>query len=77
MAEFKYEIKKEFGKLSDKNGYSKEFNLISYNGKTAGYDIRNWYTDEETGEKKLMKGISLNKEEAEKLRDLLNEVLKS
>lgn len=70
MAEFKFNIEKSFGVLSEKNGYSKEFNLISFNGRPATYDIRSWYTDED-GNKTMMKGISLNKEEALKLRELL------
>lgn len=74
MAEFSYEIKESFATLSDKNGWTKEFNLVSYNGREPSYDIRSWHTDEETGEKKMSKGITLNKEEMKKLIEVLEDI---
>lgn len=72
MDGFEYFIEKEIGVMSNNKGYSKELNLVSFNKKEATYDIRNWYTDPDTGDKKMMKGISLKKEEVIKLREFLN-----
>lgn len=41
MAEIKYEIKQELGVLSgSKSGWTRELNLISWNGAAPKYDIR-------------------------------------
>lgn len=73
MAEFKYDITEEIAVLSDKNGYTKEINMISYNGAEPKVDIRNWSIDED-GEKRMGKGITLSKEEAMALRDALEDI---
>lgn len=73
MADFKYEITEEIAVLSDKSGYTKEINMISYNGAAPKVDIRNWSTGDD-GEKKMGKGITLSKEEAMALRDALEEI---
>ena len=62
MADFNYSITEELGVISEKNGYSKEVNMISYNGAEPKVDIRNWSTGDD-GEKKMGKGITLTKEE--------------
>ena len=68
MAEFKYEITRELGVLSEsKSGWTRELNLISWNGAEPKYDIRDWSPDHE----KMGKGISLNAEEVEKLKSIL------
>ncbi|MCR5597117.1 MAG: YdbC family protein [Lachnospiraceae bacterium] len=68
MADIKYEIVEEIGVLSESSkGWRKELNLISWNGAAAKYDIRDWAPEHE----KMGKGITLTKEEAEKLKDLL------
>lgn len=71
MSDFSYDIKESIAILSEKNGYTKELNLISYGGRPAKYDIRDWYTDED-GNKKMMKGITLSKEEAKELLEALS-----
>lgn len=73
MGDFNYEVVEKFGTLSDKNGWSKEVNLISYNGASAKYDIRSWQTDE-NGDRKMSKGITLTKEEVKELRQILNAI---
>lgn len=73
MAEFKFEIKERIGTLSEKNDYTKELNLISYNDRDPVYDIRTWHTDE-NGDRKMSKGITLNKDELIALRDILNDL---
>lgn len=55
----------------EKNGWSKELNLVSWNGNTAKYDIRSWSSDHT----KMGKGITLTKEELLTLKDVLNELL--
>lgn len=72
MAEFSYEIVEELGTISEgKGGWVKELNLISWNGTSPKYDIRDWSPERE----KMSKGITLSKEDAIALRDLLNKVL--
>ncbi|MBQ7728144.1 MAG: hypothetical protein IJT60_06160 [Clostridia bacterium] len=67
-AEFTFEIKEEIGKLSErKNGWSREVNLISWNGGEPKIDIRDWSADHE----KMGKGITLTDEESEILAQLL------
>lgn len=62
MAEFKYEIKKAIGLLSKNGVYSKEINIISYNGGADKIDIRNW-SEQEDGNKRMGKGITLTLDE--------------
>ena len=55
-----YEITEEIAVLSESDkGWTKELNLISWNGKAPQYDIRNWGPDRE----KVGKGITLTAEE--------------
>lgn len=71
MAEFKYEVKKEIGQLSSsKSGWNREINLVSWNEAKPKLDIRDWAPDHN----KMGKGISLSREEAAILREILNEV---
>ena len=43
MADIKYEINEKLGVLSESSkGWTKELNLISWNGREAKYDIRDW-----------------------------------
>ena len=68
MADFKYEIVKHIGVLSESSkGWTKELNVISWNGANPKFDIRDWAPDHE----KMGKGITLTEEEAAKLRELL------
>ena len=53
--------------------WNKEVNLISWNGRPAKLDIRNWQTDHE----KCGKGITMTWEEAEELVKLLHKILKA
>ena len=66
--DIEFEIKKEIGVMSESpKGWSKELNLISWNGGTAKYDIRDWAPEHE----KMGKGVTLTEEEAHKLYELL------
>jgi len=69
MVEIKFEIVKEIGVLSESpKGWTKELNLVSWNGAEPKYDLRDWAPDHE----KMGKGITLTKEEVQKLSELLN-----
>lgn len=69
MAEIKFEIEKELGSISESpKGWTKELNLISWNGKEAKYDLRDWAPEHE----KMGKGVTLSVDELKKLRDVLN-----
>lgn len=71
MAEFSYEIVKTIGVISEgSGGWTKELNLISWNGKEPKYDIRDWAPDHE----KMGKGVTLTKDDAKALRDLLADI---
>ena len=68
MAELTYEIVKEIGVLSENaRGWRKELNLISWNGRDAKYDSRDWAPEHE----KMGKGITLTEDEAQELKKLL------
>jgi hypothetical protein len=68
MADITFEIVKPFGVISEeKGGWRKELNLVSWNGRTPKLDIRDWSPDHE----KMGKGITLTKDEAAKLAELL------
>ena len=66
--EIKYDIIKELGVLSESaKGWTKELNLISWNGGAPKYDVRDWAPEHE----KMGKGVTLSEEEAKKLVELL------
>jgi hypothetical protein len=71
MAEINFEIKENVGILSQSaKGWSKELNLISWNGKEPKYDLRDWDPEHV----KMGKGVTLSIEELKKLRDMLIEM---
>lgn len=71
MADIKYEIEEELGRLSESSkGWTKELNLISWNGKEAKYDLRDWAPEHE----KMGKGVTLSRDELKELRDILNKM---
>lgn len=69
MADIKYEIVETIGTLSESaKGWTKEINLISWNGSVPKYDIRDWAPNHE----KMGKGITLSEKEIRILKELLN-----
>lgn len=71
MADFTYEIVEEIGVISENaKGWRKELNLISWNGGSPKYDIREWAPDHE----KMGKGITLTEEEAKQLYLVLSQI---
>ena len=72
MREIQDEIVKEIAELSTgDSGYTKEINLISWNGKEPKYDIRSFSPNRE----KCGKGITLNADEAAALLKALQKEL--
>lgn len=72
MKDIQYEIVKEIAVLSKSDsGYTKEINLISWNGKEPKYDIRSFSPDRE----KCGKGITLTEAEAKLLLSALKKQL--
>lgn len=71
MKDIQYEVVKEIAVLSTSDsGYTKEINLISWNGKEPKYDIRSFSPNRE----KCGKGVTLTEAEAEKLLAALEKV---
>lgn len=71
MADIKYEIEKEVGVISESpRGWTKELNLISWNGKEAKYDLRDWAPEHE----KMGKGVTLSLDELKQLKGILNKL---
>jgi len=71
MAEIKFEIVENLGVIGEgAKGWKKEVNLISWNNRAPKIDIRDWDSNHE----KMGKGITLSKEEAVKLLEILSEI---
>ena len=63
--EISFVIERYLGVLSEaQNGWKKELNLVSWNGKPAKLDIREWSPDHQ----RMAKGITLRHEEARLLQ---------
>ena len=70
MADIKFEIKKSIGVISESaKGWTRELNLVSWNGAAPKYDIRDWSPDHT----KMGKGITLSAKEADALREALEQ----
>lgn len=64
-----FEITETIGILSHSTqGWTKQLNIVSWNGREPKYDIRDWDADRE----KMGRGISLTREELLQLRELIN-----
>ena len=65
----KYEIIENLGVIStNKNGWSREVNIVAWGDNPPKLDIREWSPDHV----KMSKGITLTKEEAENIYMLLD-----
>ncbi len=71
--EIRFEIVRRFGGLSapGRTGWTKELNMVAWNGREPKYDIREWSADHS----KMGKGLTLSREEALALKDLLADCL--
>ena len=73
MADFKYEITQELGVISEsKSGWTRELNLVSWNGGVPKFDIRDWAP----GHEKMGKGISLSADEIGNLKKIIDKISK-
>ena len=73
MPDITYDIIKSYGILSEeRGGWKKELNLVSWNGRTPKFDLR----DCAPGHEKMGKGITLTREEAVKLGEYLSAALR-
>lgn len=71
MADFKFDIKKNLGTISESSkGWKREVNVMTWNNKKAKVDIREWDEKHE----QMGKGITLNKEELIQLKDILSKI---
>ena len=72
MADITYEITEELGVISENaRGWTKELNLVSWNGGQPKLDIREWDSEK----KRMSKGITLTWDEAAVLNELLTKAL--
>lgn len=72
MADLQFEIKQRIACLSEeKGGWTKELNLVSWNGNDPKYDIRSWSADHT----KMGKGITFTKQELISLKEILDELI--
>lgn len=66
--EIRFDLKERLGVLAIKdNGWTKEVNIVAWNGGKAKVDIREW----DPSHKRMTKGITLFEEEAELLTKAL------
>lgn len=67
-SEISFEIVEHIGVLSTgSKGWTKELNLVSWNGRGPKYDLREWSPEHE----KMGKGLTLSKEELDALKGIL------
>ena len=65
---FKFEIVKNIATLStERSGWTKEVNLVSYNDAPPKFDIRSWDPNHE----KMGKGITLSRDEMKAFLDAM------
>ena len=70
--EIKFEITDHLATLSTSpKGWTKELNLISWNGAAPKYDIRDWSPDHS----KMGKGVTLSVEEMKELKAAVGKLL--
>lgn len=72
MDDFKYEIVERIAILSERGKWTKELNMVSWNGRAAKYDLRDWCHEEG----KMKKGVTLTLEDLENLKEVLNVIIK-
>lgn len=66
--DFRFEIVRKIATLStEKSGWTKEVNLVSYNDAPPKFDIRSWDPNHE----KMGKGITLSRDEMRILLDAM------
>lgn len=70
-AEISFEIVENIGVLSTSaKGWTKELNLVSWNGREHKYDIREWSPEHD----KMGKGLTFSKDELKELKSILKKL---
>lgn len=68
-----YDIVETICVISERDGWIKELNVVSWNGRPPKFDLREWNSDHS----RMTKGITLTTDEASKLysafHDIINE----
>lgn len=67
--EVTFEIVEQIGVISTNGSWSKEINLVSWNGAAPKYDIRDWDESYE----RMTRGITLTENQARNLYEILKE----
>lgn len=71
MSDITFEIKEALGILSESaKGWTKELNLVSWNGREPKYDIREW----DPAHEKMGKGLTFTTDELVALKTLLENI---
>ncbi len=66
--EFSYEIVEYIGVIRAlSNGFSKELNIVSWNGRRPKFDIRDWNSDHS----RMTRGVTLTKDDMDKICELV------
>lgn len=70
--EFRFKIVEKIGVVSQyNNGWTKEINIIEWNGREAKFDIRDWDPDHN----RMRKGVTFFREEAGEIARILTKYL--
>ncbi len=73
MPEIKYEITEHLGVISETSrGWTREVNMISWNGREPKIDVRDWNPDHS----KMSKGLTFTVDEVKEFSKLIDEKLK-
>ena len=71
MPEIKYEITENLGVISETSrGWTREVNMISWNGREPKIDVRDWSPDHT----KMSKGLTFTKEELVELTKIVSKL---
>ena len=71
MPEIKYEITEHLGVISETTrGWTREVNMISWNGREPKIDVRDWSQEN----KKMSKGLTFTVEEVKELTKLIEKL---
>jgi len=70
MSDFKYVITERIAVLSEKKGWTKELNMVSWNDRPVKFDLREWHHEDG----KIGKGTTLTDDEIRNLREVLNAI---
>ncbi|MCO7176292.1 YdbC family protein [Sporolactobacillus kofuensis] len=71
MSTIQFELVKKIGTLTESSsGWTKQLNIIRWNGRAPKYDLRDWAPDGE----KMGKGLTLSLDDLKALKVLLNQL---